>query len=118
LTLVEWLAASRLSMMRIMARRKKAVAFAVWRSKADVFDALVLAVMRDEEELAAAYLDTAGRAADRLMAMVMDLHQRKRDRFVGYREFHDLYRRIVVERPDIITGYAERMTLLIGKLIA
>src|SRR6201746_1182606 len=89
-----------------------------FRSKADVFDALVLAVMRDEEELAAAHLDASASAAERLMAMVMDLHRRKRDRFVGDREIHDLYRRIVVERPDIIADYAQRMTLLIGKLIA
>ncbi len=89
-----------------------------FRSKADVFDALVLAVMREEEELAAAYLDAGGSASKRLESMVMDLHQRKRNRFVGDREIHDLYRRIAVERPDIIAGYAERITLLIGKLIA
>ncbi|MGI4878917.1 MAG: hypothetical protein ACRYG4_15670 [Janthinobacterium lividum] len=40
------------------------------------------------------------------------------ERFASDREIHDLYRRIVVQRPDIIAGYAERMTDLIGKLIA
>jgi AcrR family transcriptional regulator len=89
-----------------------------FRSKAEVFDALVLAVMRDEEEMAAAYLDAEGSAKDRLMAMIMDLYRRKNERFAGDREIHDLYRRIVVERPDIISGYAARMTILIGKLIA
>lgn len=89
-----------------------------FRSKADVFDALVLAVMRDEEELAATHLDAEGSAKERLMSMIMDLYRRKLERFAGDREIHNLYRRIVVERPDIITGYAARMTILIGKLIA
>ncbi|QYE34072.1 TetR family transcriptional regulator [Polymorphobacter sp. PAMC 29334] len=89
-----------------------------FRSKADVFDALVITVMRDEEELAAAHLDAEGSATERLMAMILDLYRRKLERFAGDREIHDLYRRIVVERPDIIAGYAERMTALIGKLIA
>ena len=88
-----------------------------FRSKADVFDALVLVVMREEEELAAAQLDAQGSAEERLMSMIMDLYRRKRERFAGDREIHELYRRIVVERPDIITGYAARMTILIGKLI-
>jgi AcrR family transcriptional regulator len=89
-----------------------------FRSKADVFDALVLTVMRDEEEMAATHLDAPGSARERLLSMIMDLYRRKLERFAGDREIHDLYRRIVVERPDIIAGYAERMTDLIGKLIA
>lgn len=50
--------------------------------------------------------------------MILDIHHRKRSRFSGDREIHDLYRRIMVERQDMIHAYAERMTLLIATLIA
>lgn len=50
--------------------------------------------------------------------MVLDIRWRKRARFTGDRETHDLYRRILVERQDMIIAYAQRMTLLIQKLIA
>ena len=56
-------------------------------------------------------------SADRLMAMLLDLHRHKRERFVGDAEIHGLYRRIVVERPDMIAAYAERITALVAKLI-
>lgn len=88
-----------------------------FRSKADIFDAVVLELMRDEEELAAAHLNSSAPAAERLLAMFLDLHRRKRERFVGDREIHDLHRRILVERPDMISGYAQRMTALITKII-
>ena len=50
--------------------------------------------------------------------MILDIHHRKRSRFSGDREIHDLYRRIMVERQDMIHAYAERMTLLLATLIA
>ncbi|WP_051341128.1 TetR family transcriptional regulator [Azospirillum halopraeferens] len=87
-------------------------------SKAAVMDAIVQEAMDDEEELAARWLDAEGPAADRLLRMVLDIHHRKRARFTGDREIHDLYRRILVERQDMIIAYAQRMTLLIRKLIA
>lgn len=87
-------------------------------SKAAVMDAIVQEAMDDEEELASTWLDADGSAAERLLGMILDLHHRKRARFTGDREIHDLYRRILVERQDIIIAYAQRMTLLIQKLIA
>ncbi len=87
-------------------------------SKAAIMDAIVQEAMDEEEELAGKWLDAEGAAAERLMHMVLDIHHRKRARFTGDREIHDLYRRILVERPDMILGYAQRMTRLIQKLIA
>ncbi len=49
--------------------------------------------------------------------MFLDLHRRKRARFVDDREVHDLYRRIIVERPDMLAGCSEHMTSIIAKLI-
>ncbi|KRB83058.1 hypothetical protein ASE00_09605 [Sphingomonas sp. Root710] len=89
-----------------------------FRSKAEIFDALVLELMRDEEELAATYLNSSAPVAERLLAMFLDLHRRKRERFVGDREIHDLHRRILVERLDMVSSYVQRMTALLTKIIA
>jgi len=87
-------------------------------SKAAVMDAIVQEAMDEEEELAGRWLDAEGPAAERLLGMVLDIYHRKRARFTGDREIHDLYRRILVERQDMIIAYAQRMTRLIQKLIA
>jgi AcrR family transcriptional regulator len=87
-------------------------------SKAAVMDAIVQEAMDEEEELAGKWLNAEGPAAERLLLMVLDIHHRKRARFTGDREIHDLYRRILVERQDMIIAYAQRMTRLIQKLIA
>ncbi len=94
-----------------------AALYRLYRSKAAIMDAIVDEAMRDEAELAAVHIEADGPAADRLLAMLLDLHRRKRERFVDDREIHDLYRRILVERPDMIAAYAERMTSLIARLI-
>ncbi|MBS1020238.1 MULTISPECIES: TetR/AcrR family transcriptional regulator [Gluconobacter] len=94
-----------------------AALYRFYRSKSAMMDAIVQEAMDDEAQLAAQYIETDGPAAERLTAMILDLHRRKRDRFVGDREIHDLYRRIVVDRPDMINTYAARITNLVAKLI-
>lgn len=89
-----------------------------FRSKAEIFDAVVTEAMRDEEEMARRFVNVDGPAADRLEAMVLALHARKRERFAGDPEVYQLYRRIVEERPDIIAAYAQAMTALIAEIIA
>jgi AcrR family transcriptional regulator len=87
-------------------------------SKAAVMDAVAQAAMDDEETLAANWLQAPGSAAERLLGMLLELHRRKLDRFAGDREIHDLSRRILIERPDMIATYAQRMTTLIAGVIA
>src|SRR5277367_7086004 len=48
-----------------------------FRSKADVFDAIVGEAMRDEEELARTFVDSEGAASERLEGFVLALHKRK-----------------------------------------
>lgn len=86
-------------------------------SKAALMDALAEEVMTDEEALARAHVEGDGPAALRLEALVLDLHHRKRERLQGDREIHDLHRRIVAERPEIVAAYAERMTGLVERLL-
>lgn len=94
-----------------------AALYRFYRSKSAMMDAIVQEAMDDEAHLAAHYIEADGPAAERLVAMLLDLHRRKRDRFVGDREIHDLYQRIVVDRPDMIATYAERITNLVAGLI-
>lgn len=89
-----------------------------FRSKAEIFDAVVTEAMRDEEEMACRFVNVDGPAAERLEAMVLALHARKRERFADDPEVYQLYRRIVEERPDIIAAYAQAMTALIAEIIA
>lgn len=88
-----------------------------FRSKAEIFDALVVAAMRDEEEMASRFVETDGPVAERLEGMVLALHRRKRERFATDPEVYSLYRRIVEERPEIIAAYAAAMTALIARIL-
>lgn len=86
-------------------------------SKSAVMDAIAQQAMDDEAAMAAAYVEAEGAAGARLEAMILDLHHRKRERFAGDREIHDLYRRLLIERQDMIAAYAARMTALIAQII-
>ncbi|WP_066696766.1 TetR family transcriptional regulator [Sphingobium amiense] len=94
-----------------------AALYRFYPSKSAIMDAIVQEAMEDEARLAARHVETDGPAAEKLMAMLLDLHRRKRERFEGDQEIHNLYRRIVVERPDMIAAYADRITALIARLI-
>lgn len=89
-----------------------------FRSKAEIFDAVVADAMRDEEEMARRFVETDGPAAERLEGMVLALHARKRERFADDPEVYQLYRRVVDERPEIIATYARAMTALVAEIIA
>jgi AcrR family transcriptional regulator len=89
-----------------------------FRSKADIFDAVVVEAMRDEEEMASRFVESNARFDERLEGMVLALHVRKRERFATDPEVYGLYRRIVDERPEIITAYSQTMTALIARILA
>lgn len=88
-----------------------------FRSKAEVFDAIVSSAMRDEEELARTFVDAQGPAPVRLTNLVLALHRRKRERFAHDPEVYRLYRRIVDERPDLVRNYSVVMTRLIVAIL-
>ena len=89
-----------------------------FRSKAEVFDAIVGEAMQDEEELARTFVDSEGAASERLEGLVLALHKRKLERFTNDPEVYQLYRRVVDERPGLIQDYAARMTKLIARILA
>jgi len=88
-----------------------------FKSKSEVFDALVETAMEDERQLASAYCNTGTAAGERLKGLVLALHGRKKERFADDREVYLLYKRVVEERPDIILAYAESMTRLIESIL-
>lgn len=88
-----------------------------FRTKAEVFDALIVTAMRDEEELARTFVDAKGPASKRLEGIVFALHRRKLERIATDPEVYRLYRRIIEERPDIIHDHSVRMTNLIAAIL-
>lgn len=88
-----------------------------FRSKAEIFDALAAATMADEAALAETFVAADGPAAERLAALVLALHRRKRAKFAVDPEMHALYRQIVEERPDLVLDYVRRMTGLIRRIL-
>lgn len=89
-----------------------------FRSKTDVFDAIVAAAMRDEEELGSAYVNATGPASERLTSLVLALHRRKRERFENDPEVYQLYRRVVDERPELVQNYARAITRLVSEILS
>lgn len=89
-----------------------------FRSKMNVFDAIVLAAMHDEEELARTYVDAVEPASERLLSMILALHRRKRERFENDPEVYQLYRRVVDERPELVQDYALAMTRLVAAILS
>jgi AcrR family transcriptional regulator len=89
-----------------------------FRSKAEVFDAIVGEAMHDEEELARTFVDSDGAASERLEGLVLALHKRKLERFTNDPAVYQLYRRVVDERPGLIHDYAARMTRLVARILA
>jgi AcrR family transcriptional regulator len=94
-----------------------AALYRFYRSKSAMMDAIVEEAMSDETRLAADYVERDALAAEMLMEMLLELHRIKRARFAGDLEIHNLYRRIVVERPEVVEAYAERITALVSRLI-
>jgi len=88
-----------------------------FRSKAEIFDALAALTMAEEAALAEAFVKADDPAAERLAALVLTLHRSKRAKLADDPEMHALYRRIVEERPDLISDYARRMTGLLRLIL-
>jgi AcrR family transcriptional regulator len=88
-----------------------------FRSKADVFDAIVISTMKDEEELAETFVASTAPASERLLGMVLALHRRKCERLEGDPELYELYRRVLEERPELVRNYATVMTRLVAAII-
>jgi AcrR family transcriptional regulator len=88
-----------------------------FRSKTEVFDALVEQTMTDERELALEFTQSDTLASERLLAMVLALHRRKRERLKSDPEVFDLYRRVLEERQDLIRNYATAMTRILAEIV-
>ena len=89
-----------------------------FRSKAEIFDAIIQSTMQDEKELAKAFADASQPAAERLTGLVMALHRRKLESLSSDPEVYRLYRRVVEERSDIVRAYSASMTTLVATILA
>jgi AcrR family transcriptional regulator len=88
-----------------------------FRSKAQVFDAIVANTMKDEEDLAQAFVRSTEPGSERLLGMVLALHRRKRERLEGDPEVYELYRRVLEESPELVQNYSAAMTGLLVSIV-
>jgi AcrR family transcriptional regulator len=88
-----------------------------FRSKAQVFDAIVANTMKDEEDLAQAFVRSTEPASERLLGMVLALHRRKHERLEGDPEVYELYRRVLEETPELVQAYSAAMTGLLVSIV-
>lgn len=88
-----------------------------FRSKAEIFEAVVRETMAEEQALARAIAAGPGTAAERLEALVLALHARKRERFGGDPEIFALYRRVMQDSPGLVGAYAAAMTAIVAGLL-
>jgi len=87
-------------------------------SKAELMDALGSEAMAEDEAIAADAVAEGGPAAARLEALALAIHLRKCGRFRDDTEVHALYERVARLRPDLVRGYAGRMTGALAAIIA
>lgn len=88
-----------------------------FRSKAQVFDAIVANTMKDEEDLAQVFVSSTEPASQRLLGMVLALHRRKRERLESDPEVYELYRRVLEESPELVQNYSAAMTALLVSIV-
>lgn len=89
-----------------------------FRSKAEVFDALVTSAIEDETALARAAIEGSEQASERLKNLLMSLHRRKLQRYKNDAELYHLYKRVITERPDIVQSYVEAITHIFANVLS
>lgn len=94
-----------------------ATLYRFYKSKNAVLDAIVQEAMSDEIDMAKTHINAAGPALERLYGLFIDLHYRKRKRFISDQEIHNLHHRILVERPDMIVDYSRMIAKLVEQLV-
>lgn len=75
-----------------------------------IFDAPAAPSMAGEAALAEGFVKPDAPVAERLAAFVLTIRRRKRVKFAEDPEMHTRHRRMVEERPDLVSDYARRMT--------
>ena len=87
-------------------------------SRSEIFAAVVQQMMDDEVYMGEQFVASTEPAALRLRGMLLELHRRKRTRYIDDVEVHGLYRFIVAEHAlPLVLDYARRMTLLISTIV-
>jgi AcrR family transcriptional regulator len=88
-----------------------------FKNKSEILDAIIDEWLSKVESFVEAIAERPDSAADRIEAVVLELHRKRRQKLVKDAEFFETYKRVVELRPDVIAKRREKIHNVFKKLI-
>jgi AcrR family transcriptional regulator len=88
-----------------------------FKNKADILDALILQWLAKIEAFVENIAARPVSATERLEAVVVELHRKRRAKLLDDAEFYETYRRVIEMRPDFAAKRREKILNVFRKLI-
>jgi AcrR family transcriptional regulator len=88
-----------------------------FKSKSEILDAIVDEWMSKMESFIEAIAQRPASAADRIEAVVLELHRKRRQKLVEDAEVYETFRRVVELRPDVIAQRRQKIVNVFKRLI-
>ena len=88
-----------------------------FRNKSEILDAIINEWMSLVEEFIEGIARRPGSAAQRLEAVVMEVHRKRREKFLEDAEVFESYRRLAEMRPDAIAKRREKILHVFERII-
>lgn len=88
-----------------------------FKNKSEILDAIVDEWMSKMEAFIEAIAQRPAPAADRIEAVVLELHRRRRQKLLEDAEVYETFRRVVEMRPDVIAQRREKIVNVFKRLV-
>jgi AcrR family transcriptional regulator len=88
-----------------------------FRTKADILDALIGQWLSKIEAFVEGIAARTAPASDRIEAIVVELHRKRRKKLIEDAEFYETYRRVIEMRPDFAAKRREKILVVFRRLI-
>lgn len=88
-----------------------------FKNKSEILDAIVDEWMSKMEAFIEAIAERPASAADRIEAVVLELHRKRRQKLLEDAEVYETFRRVVEMRPDVLAKRREKIVSVFKRLI-
>jgi len=88
-----------------------------FRTKADILDALIGQWLSKIEAFVEGIAARPAPASERIEAIVIEMHRKRRRKLIEDAEFYETYRRVIEMRPDFAAKRREKILVVFRKLI-